>query len=231
MRRSLSNAAVSIEMDYEELEQCLFRLASFASDSELLAVVHENFAGLASRCQMRDRKANSDELNEVANMFVWVLSSAPQLPARAVAQAHSFVGMIRTEQRRYDCAIQSFLKALWLQTSNEDTQVLDLAMTKHRLGCAYGETGNFPQAIKLLQKALEDYQRAKMRPDHTCCLAVQSALVGFRARHLHQTFENESKSNFEKYGSIRGLSHIQEDREYHSDPLYQQSFRPEVARW
>lgn len=205
-------------MDYDELEHFLLHLSSYSEDPEIAAVACENFAGLASRCHRLGRDIGSaDELNQVVNMLSAILSSAQGLPSKAVARVHSFVGMIRAKQNKYDCAIRSFLKALWLQTSKMDTPALDIAMTENRLGLAYGNSGNLPQAISLLEKSLEDYEKAKMKVEHFCVVEAQSALADFRSRHLQKIFQHKPNRYGKSYGKVRRLSHIQEEREFHSE--------------
>lgn len=227
MRRN-SFTGVSSDLNYDELEQLLLQVASHAEDRDIAAAVRESFAGLAARCHARGTGiGKADELNEVVNMFGAILTSARGLPPRYVGQVHSFVGMIRAKQKRFDCAIRSFLKALWLQTSTTDTPVLDTAITQHRLGMAYGDSKNFAQAISLLEKSLQDYERAKMKAEHSCILAAQSALLDFRSQYMQQKLQNQKK--YGKYTtSLRRLGHIQEEREYHSERGYQSE---RLLRW
>jgi tetratricopeptide (TPR) repeat protein len=122
------------------------------------------------------------------------------------------VGLLRARQKRYDCAIQSYLKALWVQTSSVDARdSLNIAITENRLGLAYGKCGDLLQAISLLEKTLEHYDKAKMKADHHCVVEAQTALLDFRSRHLQQSL---SLAKHTPLLSMRRLGHIHEEREY-----------------
>lgn len=215
--RRNSFTGVSVELDFSELEQFILHLSTITEDSEIIRTTYAHFRGLSARYNSQspdiDDALIADELHDVVNMLGAILSSAPGLPSKMVAQVHSFVGLIRAKQKRYVCATQSFLKALWLQTASEETQDLEIAITENRLGLAYGLSGNLPQAISLLEKSLEDYDKAGMKMEHPCTTAAQSALSAFRTLHLNQNLYTTGT----RFGKPRRLSHIQEDRELQSE--------------
>ena len=224
-RRS-SNTGVTVELDFADLEQFLKQLCSVTEDEDIKKTVQDRFSGLAARCTQLQTGSNevqavSNELNEVVTILGAILSSAPDLPSKTVAQVHSFVGMIRARQKRPACAIQSFMKALWLQKSSGETQDLDIALTENQLGLAYGMSDDLAQAISLLEKALEDYEKAGMKPEHPCVAAAQSELSEFRTQHLDKLLHST-----ERPGKARRLSHIEEEHEHQSERRLSQWEKP-----
>ena len=206
-----------MELDFAELESFLVQLSLSTDDEDIRATIQDRFAGLAGRCiqwQAGNNEAQDvlNELNEVVTILQAVVTATPDLPPKTVAQVHSFVGMIRARQSRPALAIQSFLKVLWLQKSGEETQDVDIALTEHRLGLAYAMSDDLAQAISILEKSLEDYDKAGMKPEHQCVAAAQSELTRFRTQHMN----NMLHSN-EKPGKARRLSHIQEEHENQDD--------------
>ncbi|CAB9512681.1 expressed unknown protein [Seminavis robusta] len=225
--RRNSFSGVTVKLVFQELENFLmFLVAEYTQDAEIAAVARENFSGLATRTH------TDDELNEIVEMFGAILNGSDQeLPPKAVAQIHSYVGLLRVQQRRYACSIQSYLKALWLQTSST-RDPLNIAITENRLGLSYGMSGNLPQAISLLEKSLEHYETAGLKPDHYVVDDAQAALSEFRSRYLQETLQknkNSFRSSCTQALGARRLSHIQEElvsaaaTEFQSERLY--------ARW
>merc|ERR1712232_1189698 len=87
------------------------------------------------------RKFNDFDLIEILNVLDASLDKVPSLPTSSVAQIHTYIGHIKALKKQYGCAIQSFLKALWILTSKNntcDTPPIYVALTTHHLGLMYG---------------------------------------------------------------------------------------------
>ena len=117
--------------------------------------------------QKQCQHCSNTRLNEIALALGTIIQSTPSLPAHVTAETHSKIGLLRQKQGNSKGSIQSFLKALWIQSSlpapsANSTERNDLlwkiAMTKHRLGLAFGRNNNFSDAVRLLQNAVQDYQ-------------------------------------------------------------------------
>jgi hypothetical protein len=135
-------------------------------------------------CSFQEQKTcqlcSNTNLGEIALSLKTVVEMTPNLPANVTAQVHSFIGMLIRKQGNLKGAIDSFLKALWIQTSlcsNEQVDTpydgaLDIALTRHRLGVAYGKSGKFAEACTLLEQALTDYQTSQGDSDKNKRLMV-----------------------------------------------------------
>jgi tetratricopeptide (TPR) repeat protein len=221
MRRNSGSGALSVDIDLDinDLEYFLLHLSKYTDDADIASLSKEHFTGLSARFRAHDNGSELclDELNEVITMLSAFLGSAPGLPSNLVAQVHSYVGLIREKQQRHTCAIRSLLKALWIQTSTAGTPLLEIAITENRLGLAYGMSGNYPQAISLLEKAIDCYVKMGVKVDHPCMINAQAVLSDFRSRHLQLTLPMGTK----RMNRTRRLTHIDdvinEDREYFSE--------------
>lgn len=223
MRRNSSSSILSVDLDLDinDLEYFLLHLSKYTDDADIASLSKEHFAGLAARFRSHDNSNSSelclDELNEVITMLSAFLGSAPGLSSNLVAQVHSYVGLIREKQQRHTCAIRSLLKALWLQTSTAGTPLLAIAITENRLGLAYGMSGNYPQAISLLEKAIDCYVKTGVKADHPCMINAQAVLSDFRSRHLQLTLHMGTKRMHRTRRLTRIDDVINEDREYFSE--------------
>ncbi|CAB9528699.1 expressed unknown protein [Seminavis robusta] len=115
-------------------------------------------------------------LGEIVLSLKTVIESTPSLSAKMTAQVHSMIGLLRQQYGDLKAAIRSFLRVLWILSSltldplavqveeNEEsveereTLVWKMGITRHRLGMAYGKSGDFVDAITLLQTAVKDYE-------------------------------------------------------------------------
>jgi hypothetical protein len=131
-------------------------------------------------------------IDEIILSLQTVIQSTPSLPASMTAQVHSMIGLLRQKKGYLKGAIKSFLKALWIQShliinrgdtnNNQTMRILEIGITRHRLGMAYGRSGNFADAMVLLERAMQDYeqyQQARPCPDCHCVPSTsQKRLLG-----------------------------------------------------
>lgn len=170
----------TIEINAEALEGLVVQTLSVHvrdCNDELFEGLQEHVKQLSNHTRCQDHKLcnfqeqqsctydSNTRLNEIALALETVIQTTPSLPAHVTAETHSKIGLLRQKQGNSTGAIQSFLKALWIQSSlpsADTTERKDLlwkiAMTKHRLGLAFGRSGNFKDAVRLLENALHDYQ-------------------------------------------------------------------------
>jgi hypothetical protein len=166
----------------ELLETLLATLANFChTNTELKSF--EKFWGISGRCNFF-----SCEVDEVVSFLGAIISSpsSQALPPCLIAEIHSCIGMISAEQNRLASAIRSLLTTLWIQKSAKDIEVVDIAVTKHRLALIYGRSYDYAQAVCLLEKALSTYDRANMKHGHSCRIQAQASLEKMQRLKLQQ---------------------------------------------
>jgi tetratricopeptide (TPR) repeat protein len=173
MRNKTSTSSVGLDPD--ELERLLCQtLLRFTRDAELVALISE-FEGLGARCHLQGLESCQDELNNAATVLVISLSASPALPAQLVLEVHSAIGLIREAQGQYTSAIQSYLRAFWVASAITNIPQEELGRVLHRLGKAYGLSGNYQRGRSLLEKAIEIYEKAHL--DKESCKAGEALKI------------------------------------------------------
>jgi len=186
-----SYSGLTVGIDINQLEEILLKtIPRFSSDRELVAM-SKSFKGLSARYKSQGRKFNDFDLIEILNVLDASLDKVPSLPTSSVAQIHTYIGHIKALKKQYGCAIQSFLKALWILTSKNntcDTPPIYVALTTHHLGLMYGHDGNLGQAISLLERAMRIYKQLNVKENSVIYGNALSSLKAFRdARALKFT--------------------------------------------
>jgi tetratricopeptide (TPR) repeat protein len=152
----------SVGLDPDQLERLLCHaLLRRTKDVELAALISE-FEGLGARCHLQGLENCQDELNNAATVLAIYLSASPALPARLVLKIHSAIGLICDAQGHYTSAIQSYLRAFWVASATTNIPQEELGLVVHRLGKAYGLSGNYQRGMILLEKAIEIYEKANL---------------------------------------------------------------------
>lgn len=202
----ITTAGLSANLNPEHLERLLQALCSFSKDSDLIAMGSE-FAGLAAHYREYGAKSCQDELSNAIALLSASLSASPDLPTLIVYDIHSLIGLIREGQAGPSAAIQHYLKALWIASSTEEIPREQLALTLHRLGRAYGRSGNSRQGKSLLAKAIQIYEVCNLHREP--CMA--------EAKEMMQECELAIKASERAWSSLRGgfrrLSFIEEEQE------------------
>ncbi len=127
-------------------------------------------------------------LREDPQFVSWVLtgnthnaaSDPTEMEAQQLASAHSGLGVLFRDSRRYDDALLEFREALAIQEdiANKQPSVAHLAkyaVTLTRIGYVLSEQSNFTDAIQNYERAIDFFQRAA-RIDPTD-VSVQSLLA------------------------------------------------------
>lgn len=178
--RKNASSHLSVGLNPTQLEMLLYEsIPIFSDDEDLTELAKERYHGVASR-HRTESTWTADELNEVVTVLQHFLSSAPSLPTHLVFSVHSHLGCIRQLQHKYDNAIQSFLKALWILTSVNEPSTEQIALCLHRLGISYGKNGKYGDAVNLLNKALHKYESSALNKDHPCVITARDDLTHFR---------------------------------------------------
>lgn len=149
----------SVDLDPNRLERLLCQaLLRRTKDAELVALISD-FEGLGARCHSQGLESCQDELNNVATMLTISLSVSPPLPAQLVLEVHSAIGLIHETQGQYTSAIQSHLRAFWVASAITNIPQEELGRVLHRLGKAYGLSGNYQIGKSLLEKVIDIYEK------------------------------------------------------------------------
>ena len=134
-------------------------------------------------------------LAEIEHYLTTILESTPSLPAPVVADLHSYRGLVNLKQGDHNvAAVESFTRALWLQShlmrlasdeQEELERLLDMALTEHRLGVAYGRNKQYLEAIDQMKYAIQSYERAQVGISESCYVSAKEDLHEFtEARQL-----------------------------------------------
>jgi tetratricopeptide (TPR) repeat protein len=164
----------SVGLDPNRLERLLCQaLLRRTKDAELVALISD-FEGLGARCHSRGVESCQDELNNAATILTIALSASPALPAQLVIEVHSAIGLIHEAHGQYTSAIQSHLRAFWVASATSNIPQEELGRVLHRLGKAYGLSGNYQIGRSLLEKAIEIYEKEHL--DKESCKEAEEAL-------------------------------------------------------
>ena len=172
---------LNIELELDQVELILRDVIPTYSKDEELVKLALQFCGSKDRS-----KWSGDDFDEIVSIMNSFFDSAPSLPPSLVAFAHTSIGLIRNKKRDYTCAIESFLKALWISTAaQEPSEQIGAAL--HRLSIACGRVGERRQAKKILEQALINYDRASFSKSHPSVIAAGGRLQRYapRKRSLH----------------------------------------------
>ena len=173
-------------------------ISLFSTETELQNAARLKSEQLAALYE-QDEQITEEDLDQICTILeTFVSSPRDELPPSLVAYVHTYVGLIRQDQRRYTCAVTSFLKALWVRTAAHDPAE-QIAVATHRLGVAYGLAGELNQAASLLSKALQHYEDAQVPGDHHFIRLAKKSLGNY---HLRQGDAVEEKQHHQ---TIRGV--------------------------
>jgi hypothetical protein len=86
-------------------------------------------------------------------------------------------------QESYRCAIDSLIKALWIQTrSTNSCPHHQIALNLHRLGVAYELSKDYSEASAVFESAIQFYDKAAVPGDHKFYLSAQESLSRVKQR-------------------------------------------------
>lgn len=199
----------AVGLDIEGLERfLLLTLPRFSEDSVLGLQAKSEFTGLSERLRgKRGLDGCYEELNNAISMFVSFLNSSPSLPPVVVYEVHCYTGQIREAMQLYECAIQSYMKAIWIASYAEHIPSDLLALSLHRLGKICGKRGMVRQGKNMLEKAVAIYEESNVAKDHPCVIDAKEAFQHFKVQCL--VAEDPSRFSMSD-GSLRRLDRIRE---------------------
>jgi tetratricopeptide (TPR) repeat protein len=127
--------------------------------------------------------------------FLEAKLAAKDVPNDLVADIHSCIGLMQEKLGNISRAIRSLMNALWIQqkqSSLTDANQVAVALTEHRLGRLYAQTGDFDNAVALMEKAYNSYQQSKMKSDHAVFLQAEESLRAFQMKKLEKDLSERS---------------------------------------
>lgn len=183
--RGNSFSGVSLHLDMNQLDTFLMNLfETLMEDPKFDNEYIFDYHGVSTR---------PDELSGIVEYLQYVLDSDTTLSHDETAEAYTYMGLMRMEQKRYACAVSYLTKVMWIQTAIDCPKV-NVALTSSRLGLAYGSLGNYGQGIALLEQALTIYKEANMKGNHRCIVQVSAALVRLRSYQANKKSGVTTKS-------------------------------------
>jgi tetratricopeptide (TPR) repeat protein len=175
---------VCLGLDADHLDLILREtIPRFSIDKELIAMAQFLSMQLSSISE-KELQHTEYVLEQIASILETFLSSTDALPPAVVAYVHTYLGLIDLQLKQHSSAINHLLKALWIRTSAHEPED-HIAVASHRLALAYGAALEFSKATSLLQRALQQYDEARVPRDHL--------------------FVKHARKSLEKYDSQREL--------------------------
>lgn len=167
---------VVLGLDAAHLDIILMRIISqFSTNRKLVKKAQTLSYNIGAVKRPVGTRIGGVNLEEIAEVMETLLSTADNLPAGVVAYVHTYLGMIRQQQKRYDGAIDAFVKALWIRRSS--SQPLELiAVASHRLGVVYSLNDDVEDAMVALKQAIQYYSKSPISMDHEFVVAAQNIL-------------------------------------------------------
>ena len=181
--RKASNRAINVGLQIEKLEILLCETSKeFCESDTRVQQICTHFSGLAARKHFSNKELSRVELGEIVDMLKEILNTSPRLPAQLVAYIHSTIGLIRQLRGENECAIHSFMKALWIATATHDPNAEEIGLTVHRLGIVHGRNRDYNEAATLLEKALAIYRCGGMTENHPYLASATRELEELRPK-------------------------------------------------
>jgi tetratricopeptide (TPR) repeat protein len=127
------------------------------------------FHGLA------ERNLSRTEIQDVMTILLEVLDS-PTVPPKLVAVIHSTIGLLHLTENETKLAIQSFTKALWVETTMQSPDKVKVGLILHRLALCHTRLGESENAYSLLERALNEYNESRLKNYHSYIRHAQQEL-------------------------------------------------------
>jgi tetratricopeptide (TPR) repeat protein len=207
--RKNSFSGLTLGMDLGQLGRFLQQtIPRFASDRDLEMSAVTEYHALTARIKREVRLENCrDELVNCMTVLSAFLSSASELPGTVIFEAHSLIGCIQETLRQHKLASLSFMKALWIASSTDEVTTELLGVTLHRLGRAYYSMGTYNEAKGLIEKALLQYDAAKVHRDHAVVVEAREWLHMYE-KHMMQAAALAARTN-QRWASFSGRGYQQ----------------------
>lgn len=208
----------SADLSVDDLGRFLRQtIHTFALDSDLTSSARIHCDALLHRLSQDGNNVEScrEELDNCVSILYSFLASSgehgKEFPSLVVFEAHSLMGCMQHILKQHKLASISFLRALWIASATPNVPAELLAITLHRLGRAYTETGLYVEAHQVLQKALAEYKIANLHRSHAIVVDATGLLESIDQKLKLQQRQSLQKSTRRLAASARTLTLIRED--------------------
>jgi tetratricopeptide (TPR) repeat protein len=168
-RKDLLNAS-GVGLQLQKLEELLCKtIQPHCHNKELGRQARHQYRGIA------ERKLSRTEILDIITILLEVLDS-PTVPPKLVSYLHSTIGLLYLTENQTKLAIQSFTKALWVETTMQSPDEVDVGLTLHRLAVCHARLGDSEGASSLFEKALNQYKESPLKNDHSYIRHAQQEL-------------------------------------------------------
>ena len=208
----------SADLSVDDLGRFLRQtIQTFSSDFDLKRSARLQCEALLHRLSQDEGGVESCrvELDNCVSILHSFLDSSGEhgkdIPSLVVFEAHSLMGCMQHILKQYKLASLSFLRALWIASATPNVSAELLAITLHRLGRAYTETGLYGEAHQILQKALAEYKIANLHRSHAIVVDATVLLESIDQKLKLQHRQSLQKNTRRLVVSARTLTLIRED--------------------
>jgi tetratricopeptide (TPR) repeat protein len=168
-QRKISLNASGVGLKLQKLEELLCNtIQPHCRDKELRWQALHQFRGLA------ERELSRTEIHDIMLILLEVLS--PRVPPKLVSSIHSMIGLLYLTENESKLAIQSFTKALWVETTMLSPDEADVGLVLHRMAICRIRLGDMEGATFLLAKALKLHKESPLKKDHSYIRHAQQEL-------------------------------------------------------
>jgi tetratricopeptide (TPR) repeat protein len=183
--RNTSLNASGVGLKLQMLEELLCdTIQPHCSDEELKWRARHHFRGLV------ERELSPEDIYDILIILHEVLSS--RIPPKLVSSIHSMIGLLYLTENEAKLAIQSFTKALWVETTMLAPEEADVGLVLQRLAVCRTRLGDVDAAIFLFAKALKLHKESPLKNNHSYI------------RHAKQELD-EAKENIRRASSLRTI--------------------------
>lgn len=81
---------------------------------------------------LEERELSRTEIHNIITILLEAIDS-PTMRSKQVSYIHSMIGLLYVEAGETNLATQSFIKALWVETTTQYPDKVDVGLTLHRL--------------------------------------------------------------------------------------------------
>ena len=208
----------SVDLNVNDLGRFLRQtIQTFSSDSDLTRSARFHCEALLHCVSQNEGSMEScrEELENCASILSSFLAALGEhgkvVPSTVVFEAHSLMGCMQHILKQHKLASLSFLRALWIASVTPNVPSELLAITLHRLGRAYSETGQYSEAQQILQKALAEYKVANVHRNHAIVVDASCLLVSIEQKLKLQQRQGLNERTRRSAASARTLTLIRED--------------------
>lgn len=121
---------------------------------------------LCQFCGIAQRELSRTEVHDIVAILLEALDS-PTIPPTLISDIHSTIGLLYLTENETKLAIQSFTKALWVETTMDSPNQVNVGLALHRLALCRMRLGDRNGASSLLGRALKLYKENDLTDDHS----------------------------------------------------------------